>query len=343
MSNIHNVIVFVKNNSIITHVMLIKVCDSGEDMTYETIGILQVSKDETITNILKKKFINVPQTYISDKQNGENGIEYIYHIYNVDNIDFIQGLYKDTYIDDGSIFTLCKGHLYKLFYKHPDRNPEYIHLSKVDDGADEYPEVNQFKLYNFTNSESKKKYDIYTPNPVLRKHIAELGVEVIDETIGVNKGVFILDVSKDSPAEKGGLVAGDFIKYIKKKNGVTYNINNVNDYKHVLAQLKNKEVIHVGVLRGEYELDRTVIVESVIRKFTKYTVSRLLIKSVPDFFLKLNNLYLRYKDEDEHLFTSYFKIHTDVEDWKLKMDIPEELDNIIFNIDNKGNLVVYNG
>ncbi|MCM1217980.1 MAG: PDZ domain-containing protein [Lachnospiraceae bacterium] len=312
-------------------------------MTYETIGILQVSKYETITNILKKKFINVPQTYISDEQRGENGVEYIYHIYDVDNIDFIKGLYKDTYIDDGSIFTLCKGHLYKLFYKYPDRDPEYIHLSRVDYGVNEYPEVNQFKLYNFTNSESKKKFDIYTPNPVLRKHIVELGIEIIDETIGVNKGVFILEVSKDSPAENGGLAAGDFIKYIKRKNGVTYNINDVNDYKHVLAQLKDKEVIHVGVLRNDNVLDRTIIVESVIRKFTKYTTSRLLMKSVPDFFLKLNNLCLKYKDEDEHLFTSYFKIHTDVEDWKLKMYIPKELDNIIFNIDNKGNLVVYNG
>lgn len=339
--------------------MLVRMKDINGEITYEEIGGVIIDEHETIDDVLIKKFTNVLNSVkIFSKSEGD-GVVYKYYIYESDKIGVNTNLL--LYDDDGHIFTPCRGHIYKVMY-NTGNDPEYIHVSRTKgglNGEEMYPEIEgKMKLYNFKKHETKMKFDVYVPNPVLQKHTGEIGVEITDIDFDNRKGVFVVDVKEGLSAYKGGIIPGDIIRYIKRPtiktikksihdnvydSGKVYEINNTNDFRYALGQIRPNEKVLVGISRGGAELERDVVVEHLKRKFTKYTASRLLMRDFPDFYLILNNLMLRYKQEEEYMYKSYFKIETDVVDWKLKMDIPDELEQIKFRIDNKGNLVIYNG
>jgi membrane-associated protease RseP (regulator of RpoE activity) len=70
---------------------------------------------------------------------------------------------------------------------------------------------------------------------------------------GVN-GVKISGTSKDSPAEKAGLIAGDVIVEVGKTK-----IENIYDYVYVLQSMKPNEPINMKVLRAGKEEDLKVV------------------------------------------------------------------------------------
>jgi len=74
-------------------------------------------------------------------------------------------------------------------------------------------------------------------------------IDSTNEALAKNIGVQIVAVSGDSPAEKAGIKAGDFIKYLKIGN-VNTNINDVSVFQNLINGNKGKEVI-ITVQRGK--------------------------------------------------------------------------------------------
>ena len=100
------------------------------------------------------------------------------------------------------------------------------------------------------------------PRPNMAWRTGRLGVEgeslssQLAEFFGVKEGVLIRSVVKDSPAEKGGIKAGDVIT---KVDGET--VTNAQELSSEIRSKRTKKTFPITLVRGKKEMSVTVTLE----------------------------------------------------------------------------------
>ena len=193
-----------------------------------------------------------------------------------------------------------------------------VKIKLVRDGKDKELTVTlgefKFKSHSFKwKDKDGKKFLFVSGRAFLGVHLQDLDKDLA-EYFGVKKdeGVLILKVSKDTPAEKAGLKAGDVIvKFNDKK------IANAGDVPEILADLKKGDKADIQIIRHK----KTKTVTAELDETRGFKGMKILKDLGENFHFKAPGVdYYSTPDDDEHESIIKEKIEKKMKDKMKKVD-----------------------
>lgn len=255
-----------------------------------------------------------------------------------------------------------KGYLYLLISKcglweyhdemfieawgHVDNDEKPI-IIKVKDIEDVF-----YSIPSFENGQSmEERQDVFVPIVPHQEYFPDLGIDVIEmneiyKTTEAETGLFIFWVDKENEMYKIGFRDGDVIKSITRMSSKkTYRTACLEDLKFALEKIYPNEQLLITYSRDGVEGTRLLKeIKFSRKKFEHFQKLQYVRKAIFDIWLDVQYLKLGYPKGNEKKMEEYEQIHLWVDDsGTLKMKSPGSLNNVTFELDNKGNIVLKYG